>query len=62
MTSTALQSVPPRHQPSALIEFDQEKISLIKRLICRGSSDDELQLFIHQCKRTSPWVKFKAVR
>ncbi|WP_429886107.1 phage recombination protein Bet [Geoalkalibacter halelectricus] len=52
MTNTALQSVPQRHQPSTLIEFDQEKISLIKRLICRGSSDDELQLFIHQCKRT----------
>jgi len=52
MTNTALQSIPQRHQPSALIEFDQEKISLIKRLICRGSSDDELQLFIHQCKRT----------
>ena len=32
--------------------YNQEKIDLIKRTICKGATNDELQLFIQTCKKT----------
>lgn len=32
--------------------FNQQQIDLIKRTICKGSTDDEFKLFMYQCERT----------
>lgn len=46
----ALETV--KSQPSNVRVFSPDQVDLIKRTICKGSTDDELKLFMYQAERT----------
>lgn len=52
-------SISASNQTMPTIELTQDKLNLLKQTICKGSTDDEFELFVHACKRTGldPFMK-----
>lgn len=49
----------PQASQNQMIEWDREKIELLKNTVCKGASDSEFEVFLHACKRTGldPFMK-----
>lgn len=47
------------HNQITLASLGEEKVELLKRTICKGATNDELELFIHACNRMhlDPFMK-----
>lgn len=41
-----------KQETSVGLNYTPDQLDLIKRTICQGATNDELQLFLYQCKRT----------
>lgn len=52
-------SIKTTAQVGELSGLSKDKIELLKKTVCKNATDDELQLFIHVCKRTGldPFMK-----
>lgn len=58
--SSELAVIQPQAQAGLVAqEWSSERVELLKRTICQGATDDELQLFLAACKRTrlDPFVR-----
>jgi phage recombination protein Bet len=53
-----IQPISVRHE-APTIELTPDKLGLLKQTICKGSTDDEFELFVHACRRTGldPFMK-----
>jgi phage recombination protein Bet len=52
-------SLQTQHNHLSIASLGEEKVELLKRTICKGATNDELELFIHACNRMhlDPFMK-----